>query len=127
MNITHATYHPISGLTVTIDGHPFYAGNKRTVLDLGFVFLVPDAEDEAAQTWLEANSSGLPAGPDWGATKGPGMVQNPVVVELALRAWEAELAEGDNPIPSEEEAADALKRRGVPTMNLVDGRFEPWI
>lgn len=125
MNITHAEHIELRGLLVTIDGHRFVVGEKRTFLDVGFVFLMNGSGDPVADEWLAANTSGFPPGPDWGPLQGPGFVQDPVLVELGIREWEGELEPGPVRIPSRTEAEAALRRRGVPILELVDGRFQP--
>lgn len=122
MNLTSASHDPVAGLQLTIDDLRFAVGDKLSVLEAGYAVLL--AEDAAGEAWLAAHTGGLPASPEWTELPAPGFVNDPVVVELALRAWHGELASGAVPVPTVAEALAALARRGLPRWELVDGRLE---
>jgi len=122
MNLTRASHDPVAGLQLTIDDLRFAVGDKLSVLEAGYAVLL--AEDAAGEAWLAANTGGLPASSEWAALPAPGFVNDPVVVELALRAWHGELGAGEVPVPTVAEAVAALAGRGLPRWVLVEDRLE---
>ena len=133
MKIERATYDALDGLAVWIDGLGFAVGEKRTFIDLGYALLMRlslDVDEKRFQRWMAENCKKLPPtqefrfdSKDW--------TDEPVIVEIAQRAWHGELDEGEVQIPSHDEAVAALKRRGVPKLldgrpaRIHDGIFEP--
>ena len=136
MNIQCAEFDPLCGIIVTIDNIEFFVGDKLTFLDLGFSPLIAWGTDgsqdaiEKAAAWKQKHCKQLPPMPD-GRLDSKDFTDDPVIIELAQRAWHNEIQPGEVDIPSRDEAVEALKRRGVPKLldgrpaRIHDGRFEP--
>lgn len=136
MNIKSALYDAFMGVYVEVDDVVINLGDKRSFLDLGWVFVMPwnvarnHAATEAAEQWISKNCMPLPPLPD-GRLDTPEFSPNSILVELAHRAWHNEVPLGPMAIPTEAEAVAALKRRGVPKFldgrpaRIKGGRFEP--
>lgn len=87
--IESAGIDPENGvLHVLIDGYQFWAGEKYTILEMGWA--VYRAKDDLPHGWLAARGETRPADEDWNelASSGEGLVtSHPVLVALSLKAW----------------------------------------
>ncbi|MEX0744878.1 MAG: hypothetical protein WD118_04685 [Phycisphaeraceae bacterium] len=75
-------------LIVTIDGRRFYAGEKYTILEMGWAVYLPI--DELPEAWLRLHGETRPAGDGWNElASGDGtlVTTHPILVALALRGW----------------------------------------
>lgn len=75
-------------LEVLISGHRFWAGEKYTILELGWA--VYRAEDELPEDWVRKYGETRAGDQDWSefnSTSSLLMTSHPVLVALALRAW----------------------------------------
>jgi hypothetical protein len=88
LEISNASMDERGNLHVTISGHRFWAGEKYTILELGWAVYV--AEDEVPEEWMRIHGETRPADAEWSefASKSSMLVtSHPVLVALSLRAW----------------------------------------
>jgi hypothetical protein len=106
-------------LHVTISGHRFWAGEKYTILELGWAVYV--AEDEVPEEWMKIHGETRPADSEWSefSSKGGMLVtSHPVLVALGLRAWSHRngVAIETAPrvdVPSFDEAVEEVREREI--------------
>jgi hypothetical protein len=118
MLIENARVVKLDGLYVTISGYSFWAGDKYTILELGWAVYI---NNDIPKAWLLEFGENRPADDEVSALEsGNGMLitSHPILVALALRAWwhrngrpidTAPIVE----IPTLEEAIEELKRREI--------------
>jgi len=88
LEITNAGLDERGGLQVRISGQPFWAGEKYTILEMGWA--VYCAEGEVPEAWLREHGETRPAEEGWnelGSGHGMLVTSHPVLVALSLRAW----------------------------------------
>ena len=107
-------------LELIIDGRHFRAGDKYTILDLGYAVYLMDRNDE---DWLRENGDTIPADPSEGRNElksGQGMLVtgDPVLVALAIESWWSRngFPKPQNvplPIPTAYEAFNVVRNRKI--------------
>lgn len=88
LSIGSATIYEEGTLTVEIDGYRFFAGEKYTILELGWAVFV--CYDRVSSDWMKLRGETRPRDSDTNELRsGVGMLitSHPVLVALALRAW----------------------------------------
>lgn len=117
--ITDATLNGLSGLRVMIDGKPFWAGEKYTILELGWAVYM--AGEELPEGWTEERGETRAADEErneLASSSSTLITTHPVLVALSLRSWwhgngkpiaTAPLVE----IPSFEEAVEEVRTRDI--------------
>lgn len=88
LEISNASLDEYGDLHVTISGHRFWAGEKYTILELGWAVYV--AEDEVPEEWMKIHGEKRPADAEWNefASKAGMLVtSHPVLVAMSLQAW----------------------------------------
>jgi hypothetical protein len=88
LEISHAHVDERGDLHVTISAQKFWAGEKYTILELGWAVYV--AEDEVPEEWMEIHGETRPADAEWNelaSRNGMLVTSHPVLVALGLRAW----------------------------------------
>ncbi len=76
-------------LSVSIDGYRLMAGEKYTILELGWAYYI--AQDKLPPEWLELYGETRPADgdrPDLMSDSNGFATSHPVLVALAIRAWD---------------------------------------
>lgn len=107
------------GLTVYIDGYAFHAGEKYTILELGWA--VYQAVSEVPEEWMRKHGECRAAEGDCGpleTTASMLMTSHPVLVALALRAWwhrngRRIRTAPQVPVPTFNQAVDRVRRRTI--------------
>ena len=119
MNVESAIQRD-EAVEVVVDGRTMFAGEKYTILEVGFaVYLLMEDDDE----WIRTNGETLPGEPGGSRNElrsnGSMLVtSDPVLVALALNSW---WHHNDKPqpvgvpleIPSFEEAVEIVKARPI--------------
>lgn len=86
--ITNATLDEHGNVHVTISGHRFWAGEKYTILEMGWAVYI--AEGEVSEAWMRQHGETRPAEEGWNelaSRHGSLVTSHPVLVALSLRAW----------------------------------------
>jgi hypothetical protein len=89
MHVTSAR-HGKYGLHLRVNGHRLTAGEKYTIIELGYAILL--ALDESSYDWLAKASETVPADKDGGrgplrGSDGMAVTSDPVVVALSYTDW----------------------------------------
>jgi hypothetical protein len=116
-------------LEVQVDGKRLRAGEKYTILELGYAVFLLDENDEK---WLADNGDIIPADPDDARNElrsGNGMLitADPVLVALALESWWSrngvpKVKEIAMPIPTAYEAVSIVRNRRI--LNEFNRKWE---
>ena len=119
MNINSAKVGDRS-LEVTIDGKIFEAGEKYTIIELGYAIYLMDEEDE---DWLMKNGDFIPTDLSDGRSemlsrKTTLVTAHPVLVALAYQYWWSQNGKPEPknkifPIPTFEEAVEIVRNREI--------------
>jgi hypothetical protein len=123
--------HGAHCLHLRIDGHRLRAGEKYTIIEMGYAILLPDDDDNSGP-WLARITETIPHNPEDG--RGPltggecmAVTSNPIVVALSYADWWARNTDGFKAgrslrIPSQEEAVQIVRRRRI--LNDFNRRYE---
>lgn len=116
-----AARHGIHSLHLRINGHHVVAGDKYTIIEMGYAILL--GVDESSYRWLDRISKTVPADEGGGRGSlrgGDGMAvtSDPVIVALSYTDWWARNTEGFKAgrslrIPTQEEAALIVRNRKI--------------
>ena len=88
LEITNVHLDEMGELHALIAGQPFWAGEKYTILEMGWAVYI--AEGELPEAWLREHGETRPAEEGWNElASGHDMLvtSHPVLVALSLRAW----------------------------------------
>lgn len=119
MVITNACLDEPGQLGVTICGHRFRAGEKYTILEMGWaVFL---AADDVSEEWLRRHGETRPADDGCNELASGGnclVTSHPVLVALNLRGWWHQngrviATAPDVMVPTLDEAIEEVRRREI--------------
>jgi hypothetical protein len=106
-------------LDLTLDGYRFFAGEKYTILEMGWAVYL--AEDDVPEEWLRQHGETRAAEDGWNeiASGHGGLVTtHPVLVALSLRSWWHRNGQRIStaphvPMPTFEEAVEEVKNRKI--------------
>lgn len=119
LEITNVHLDSMEAMHVVIAGQSFRAGEKYTILEMGWAVYL--AEGEVPESWMRAHGETRPAEDGWNelASGNGGLVtSHPVLVALGLRAWwhgngrKIPTAPEVRP-PTFAEAVDEVRRREI--------------
>ncbi len=119
-------------LHVAISGYRFRAGEKYTILEMGWAVYI--AEAEVSEEWFRVHGEVRPAEEGWNELASrPGMLvsSHPVLVALALRAWWHRNGQQLPTAPAvvlptfDDAAAEVRKRRILNDFNLCHADSVP--
>ena len=119
LEITNVHLDEMGDLHALISRQPFWAGEKYTILEMGWAVYI--AEGELPRDWMREHGETRPAEAGWNElASGHGMLvtSHPVLVALSLRAWwhrngrKIPTAPVVNP-PTFEEAVEEVRRREI--------------
>ncbi len=121
--VMHVTFARMGNdcLYLRIDGHRVIAGDKYTIIELGYAVLL--AIDESSHDWLAEITETVPADKDGGrgvlrGGEGMAVTSDLVVVALSYADWWARNSDGFKAgrslrIPSREEAVEIVRSRRI--------------
>ena len=110
------------GLEVSLDGRRFFAGEKYTILELGYaVYNLRDDHTPEADQWILDNGDELVVedGVELRSQRGMLVTSDPILVALAYEAWwrrngEPPVPQGEPlPIPLFHEAVEIVRSRRI--------------
>ena len=118
--ISNARLDESGYMHVTISGHSFWAGEKYTILEIGWAIYVQDEEVPEEWFWQYGETRPREKGTsELNSSRGNGFVtSHPVLVTLALKAWGHQNGSPiptapDVPIPSFDEAVEQVRHRKI--------------
>lgn len=88
LEITNVHLDERGTLHALISGQPFWAGEKYTILEIGWAVYI--AENELPEGWLREHGETRPAEEGWNelaSGHGTLVTSHPLLVALSLRAW----------------------------------------